>query len=108
VAAVVGSAATALALGCLPVLLQTVILRAAPEAPEQASALNASSFNVGIGGGALLGGLALDQWGAAVLPPIAATLAGLGLVTLLLNRRIGAPVPVPVPAVPSSPVVDPS
>ena len=93
VVAVVGSAATALALGSLPVLLQTVILRAAPQAPEQASALNASSFNVGIGGGALLGGLALDHWGATALPPIAATLAGLGLLTLVLSRRVGALTP---------------
>ena len=91
--AVAGSAATALALGCLPVLLQTVILRAAPAAPEQASALNASSFNVGIGGGALLGGLALDHWGAVALPPIAAALAGLGLLTLVLSRRVGALTP---------------
>jgi len=56
-------------------------------------ALNASSFNVGIGGGALLGGLALDHWGATALPPIAATLAGLGLLTLVLSRRVGALTP---------------
>ena len=63
VVAVVASSATGLALGSLPVILQAVTLRAAPHAQEQASALNASAFNVGIGGGALLGGLALDRWG---------------------------------------------
>jgi predicted MFS family arabinose efflux permease len=96
--AIAGSAATALALGSLPVLLQTVILRAAPAAPEQASALNASSFNVGIGGGALLGGLALDHFGAAALPAIALALAGAGLLTLLFSRGIGAPTVEPATA----------
>ena len=39
-------------------------LVAAPDAPDQASALNASAFNIGIGGGSLMGGALLDQWGA--------------------------------------------
>jgi DHA1 family inner membrane transport protein len=101
VVAVVASAMTGLSLGALPVLLQAVTLRAAPHAPEQASALNASAFNVGIGGGALLGGLALDRWGAPVLPIIAVTLVGLGLLTLVLGRQVGVLRPAPPMDVPA-------
>jgi predicted MFS family arabinose efflux permease len=88
--AIAGTAATGLALGGLPVFLQAATLRVAPGAAEAASALNASAFNIGIGGGALLGGLTVDQWGPAYLPIVAATLAGLGLAVIILGRRVGA------------------
>jgi MFS transporter, DHA1 family, inner membrane transport protein len=93
VPAIVASAATGIALGSLPVLLQTATLRAAPGASDQASALNASAFNVGIGGGALLGGITLDQWGPGALPIVAGVLTGLGLLTLLLGRQVAVTAP---------------
>jgi len=88
--AVVGAAASGLALGGLPVFLQAATLRVAPGAAEAASALNASAFNIGIGGGALLGGLTVDHWGAAALPAVAGTLTALGLGVVIASRRVGA------------------
>jgi MFS transporter, DHA1 family, inner membrane transport protein len=86
VPAVVAGAATGLALGSLPTFLQTETLRAAPTAPEQASALNASAFNVGISGGALLGGTVLDHLGPAALPILSCTLTTAGLIVLTFHR----------------------
>jgi predicted MFS family arabinose efflux permease len=88
--AVVGAAASGFALGGLPVFLQAATLRVAPGAAEAASALNASAFNIGIGGGALLGGLTVDHWGAAALPAVAGTLTALGLAVVIASRRVGA------------------
>jgi predicted MFS family arabinose efflux permease len=88
--AVAGVAAAGVALGMLPVLLQAATLRISPNASDPASALNASAFNVGIGGGALLGGLTLDHWGAPALPLVAAVLTASGLVVVILGRRVGA------------------
>jgi predicted MFS family arabinose efflux permease len=93
--AVVAGTATGLALGCMPVFLQTATLRAAPGAADQASALNASAFNIGIGGGSLLGGVTLDQWGPGALPLIASVLTGLGLLAMVLGRRLAVPSPAP-------------
>ena len=87
--AVAGTAITGAVLGSLPTFLQAATLRVAPGAAEPASALNASAFNIGIGGGALLGGLAVDRWGVGSLPAVAAILAGAGLVALILDRRVG-------------------
>jgi predicted MFS family arabinose efflux permease len=87
--AIAGAAVTGFALGGLPVFLQAATLRAAPGAAETASALNASAFNIGIGGGALLGGLAVDQWGPGYLPLVAGVLVGGGLLVIAFGRRIG-------------------
>ena len=61
-------------MGALPVFLQAATLRAAPNAHDQASALNASAFNVGIAGGALLGGVQPRPAGTGRAPgrPLAA------------------------------------
>jgi DHA1 family inner membrane transport protein len=90
--AVVATASTGFALGALPIFLQAATLRAAPGAADAASALNASAFNVGIGGGALLGAVTIDGWGAAALPAVAAVLALFGLLTVAVGRRTPAPV----------------
>jgi predicted MFS family arabinose efflux permease len=74
----------------LPVFLQAATLRVAPKAADPASALNASTFNVVIGGGALLGGLTLDHLGSPALPLVAAVLTASGLVAVVLGRRVGA------------------
>jgi MFS transporter, DHA1 family, inner membrane transport protein len=80
------------AMGALPALLQTVTLQAAPGAGDPASALNASAFNVGIGGGALLGAVVTDNWGAGALPIVAVALTGAGAIIVVL-LRVGAPRP---------------
>lgn len=58
-----------LAMGALPPLLQTRLMHAAAERHlQQAMAWYTTGFNVGIGGGALVGALVLDRAGAAALP----------------------------------------
>ncbi|MDF3942518.1 MFS transporter, partial [Achromobacter denitrificans] len=42
---------------------QVRVMRAAPQAQAMAGTLNVSAANAGIGAGALLGGLAISQWG---------------------------------------------
>ncbi|AWB88378.1 MFS transporter [Salinibacterium hongtaonis] len=60
-----------LAGGMLPPLLQTRVLRAAPaRIRDVSSAFYTTAFNSGIGGGALVGALALEHWGLGVLPYI--------------------------------------
>ncbi len=69
--------------GGLAVGLQTRVLALAPEAPELASALFAGAFNIGIGGGALLGGAIVGTFGLARVVPVGAVLALLALVVQL-------------------------
>ncbi|MDR6613952.1 MFS transporter [Leifsonia sp. 1010] len=58
-----------LAFGALPPLLQTRMLHtSSPAFRDTASALYTTSFNVGIGGGALVGALIFDAGGLMVLP----------------------------------------
>jgi DHA1 family inner membrane transport protein len=70
------------AFGGIPAMLQTRMLRTASfRARDLSAALQTTAFNVGIGGGALLGGLLLDSTGLEVLPFVMILLvaAGLGL-----------------------------
>lgn len=58
-----------LAFGALPPLLQTRLLHtSSPAFRDTASALYTTSFNVGIGGGALVGALIFDAGGLMMLP----------------------------------------
>lgn len=80
------------ALGALPALLQTRQLQATPERMLQtATALYTTGFNVGIGGGALVGALVLEAAGLAALPWALAAGLAIGLVLVaadaLLARR---------------------
>jgi DHA1 family inner membrane transport protein len=74
-------------MGSIPAFWQTRLMRTAPHATEAATALGASAFNIGIGGGALLGGVVIDRWGPAGLPVIAAALTGIGLSLRVLGDR---------------------
>lgn len=57
------------AFGGAPALLQTrVLMVASPQLRDVSAALVTTSFNIGIGGGALIGSLLLDGWGLEVLP----------------------------------------
>jgi predicted MFS family arabinose efflux permease len=85
------TAAMALALwglgyGAVPVGLQVWTLRSAPEAPEGVSALFVASFQVAIGTGAVVGGLAVDRVGATA-PMWLGALAAAATVALLLTLR---------------------
>jgi predicted MFS family arabinose efflux permease len=58
-------------MGMLPPLLQTRVLHAAPaRIRDTSSAFYTTAFNIGIGGGALVGALALGQFGLGSLPTI--------------------------------------
>lgn len=57
------------AFGGAPALLQTRVLEvASPQIRDVAAALVTTSFNIGIGGGALIGSFMLDGWGLQSLP----------------------------------------
>lgn len=69
------------AFGGVPAMLQTRMLRTASfRVRDLAAALQTTAFNVGIGGGALLGGLLLEGVGIARLPLFEIGLVALGLV----------------------------
>jgi DHA1 family inner membrane transport protein len=67
--------------------VQSRILKEAATAPNFASTLISTAFNIGIASGAALGGAAIAAgWGYATLPLIDASFLGLALVgTLLLT-----------------------
>jgi predicted MFS family arabinose efflux permease len=90
-------------MGCLPIFMQAVVVRLAPHAVETASALNGSAFNIGIGGGALLGGVIVDKVGVGVLPAVSAVLASVALAVVAADRRVGRSVDVPRAAAALSP-----
>jgi predicted MFS family arabinose efflux permease len=84
VAAVViwGAAFTA-----LPVGLQAAVLRVAPRSADTASALFVVAFQIGIGGGALIGSVLVDTGMLAGLGVIGAVLAAAGLLVVLAARQ---------------------
>ncbi|GAA2914377.1 MFS transporter [Actinoplanes cyaneus] len=91
VPAVLALAACGLAFGTMPVFLQAAALRVAPEAPDAASGLTTSAFNMGIGGGALFGATVLDHAGVSAVPAAGAALAACGLAVVLLGSRAAFP-----------------
>lgn len=84
VLAVAGVAVWGAVFGGVPSLVQTRMLHGVPpRLRDLAAALVTTSFNIGIGGGALVGGLLLDQLGIVSLPwgDLAFTLVGLAVLT---------------------------
>ena len=78
-----------LAIGILPPLLQTRMLHAAPaRIRDTASAFYTTAFNVGIGGGALLGALLLGTLGLASLPFVFAGILVLSIVLVLTSDAL--------------------
>jgi predicted MFS family arabinose efflux permease len=78
------------AFGGTPALLQTRVLHTASVRLRDVSAAYfTTAFNVGIGGGAFIGGLLLDAYGIGVLPfvDVAVTIVGIALI-LVTNRLI--------------------
>ncbi len=81
----------------VPVCLQAAILRVAPQARDAASAVYVVAFQIGIGGGALLGERLYGAGRLPVLPVVAAGLAFAAAV-LVLSQRRAFPTEAPVAA----------
>ena len=80
-----------LAFGSLPPLLQTRLLHTSSAAfRDTASGFYTSSFNVGIGGGALLGAIIFDSGGLTVLPYCYIALLAVSVVLVVLVGRMSA------------------
>jgi predicted MFS family arabinose efflux permease len=73
-----------------PVFLQAAILRVAPQAADAASAVYVVAFQIGIGGGALVGERVVQGGHLAALPIIAAVLA-LAAGLLVIRARTAFP-----------------
>lgn len=71
----------------LPVGLQTTVLRLAPHRADLASALYVVAFQVGIGGGALVGAPLVAAGDLRALPALGAALAAVAVVLLALTAR---------------------
>lgn len=73
-----------MAFGGVPALLQALTMRTASlRMRGLAGALQTTAFNVGIGGGALVGGVAIDSLGVAALPSVAGSIIMLAIVGAL-------------------------
>jgi predicted MFS family arabinose efflux permease len=84
----------------IPVVLQAAILRVAPQSRDAASAVYVVAFQIGIGGGALLGERFISADLLAWLPGLAAVLTVAAAVTVLAARQAfpaHAPTPEPSP-----------
>jgi predicted MFS family arabinose efflux permease len=87
VAAVVFQAGAAFGLSAVAIALQSHVLVVAPRRTDTASAWFSTSFNIGIGGGPLVGGLVLSTVGLRFTPLVGAGLAFLGLAAIVLESR---------------------
>jgi predicted MFS family arabinose efflux permease len=77
------------AMGGVPALLQTRALHtASPQLRDLSSALVTTSFNIGIGGGALVGAMILDGWGLPTLPFVDAAVLGGAIILILISDRV--------------------
>lgn len=77
------------AFGMIPPLLQTRVLQlASPRIRDTAAAFYTTAFNVGIGGGALVGAWLLENGGLSSLPPTQIVLmAASAVIVFLVGRR---------------------
>lgn len=76
------------AFGALPALMQTRLLHAASERiRDTASAVYTTAFNIGIGGGALVGAIVFDTLGVGVEPFFYVGMIVLVLVLVLITNR---------------------
>lgn len=102
-AAVVGaSALNGFGFSAYASTVQSTTMRVAPGTTDMASASVSSAFNMGIAGGAFLGGVLYDGWGLRAVPLAGAILAGLATAVLAFGGRGIRPAPVapePVEAV---------
>ena len=71
----------------LPVFLQSAVLRVAPEMPDTASSVFVVSFQIGIGGGALVGSGLLGSGHLTAIPQLALVLFVAGSAVAAVARR---------------------
>ncbi|ROQ64960.1 putative MFS family arabinose efflux permease [Rathayibacter sp. PhB152] len=85
VAIVVAAIVWNIAFGGIPAMLQTRMLRTSSfQLRSLAAALQTTAFNIGIGGGAIVGGLTIDLSGLDLLPWVAIVMIAVGLVVSLV------------------------
>jgi len=85
---IIAYTAWGLAFGAIPPLLQTRLLQAAPpERRDAASAYYTTAFNVGIGGGALVGSLLYGAFGVGSIPVAFAALLVAAMVVVVASAR---------------------
>ncbi|QHC60231.1 MFS transporter [Rathayibacter sp. VKM Ac-2760] len=94
VAIVVAAIVWNIAFGGIPAMLQTRMLRTSSfQLRSLAAALQTTAFNIGIGGGAIVGGLTIDLAGLELLPWVAIVMIAVGLVvSLVVEARATAAV----------------
>ncbi|WP_353826824.1 MFS transporter [Agromyces sp. SYSU T0242] len=87
-AGIIAYTAWGFAFGAIPPLLQTRLLQAAPpERRDAASAFYTTAFNVGIGGGALVGSLLYGAFGVGSVPVAYAALLVVAMVVVVASAR---------------------
>lgn len=64
-----------ISIGVLGLSMVAHVIRYAPDATDVANAIYSGSYNIGIGGGALLGGIISRHWGLGTLGWVGAVLA---------------------------------
>ncbi len=105
VPSLVAFAVWGLAFGAIPPLLQTRLLQATPARQrDAASALYTTAFNVGIGGGALVGAVLFERVGVQSLPFVYAAVLVAVAVVLVADARRRARQPRSTMAVETGPV----
>jgi predicted MFS family arabinose efflux permease len=77
-AMVLATAAWGAGFTALPICLQSAVLRVAPRVPDTASALYVVAFQIGIGGGALIGAGLLGSGDLAAVPAVGLALIATG------------------------------
>lgn len=87
-AAVVLQACASFGLSGIAIALQSHVLVVAPRRTDIASAWFSASFNVGIAGGPLVGGLVLSTAGLRFTPLVGAGLVFLALVAIVVETRL--------------------
>ena len=74
------------AFSATPVFLQAVVLRVSPKSGDVASSIYVVAFQIGIAGGAHVGGLAVNNGLIDIVPWIAVVAVGIGMLLLLRER----------------------